>query len=174
MWNLLGLAASASGDLDEAARAFGESLAVAPERGDAFVMIAHGNLAEVALRMEDLPTAALHQRMALRLAVQMGTPLMVGYSLIVAARMEAAERRWATATRLHARADAVLADTGVKLYDDDSRESEAMLLSARDHLGADTFEKERAEGRALPLADAVDLAVDVFRSVRTPRGIQSP
>ena len=119
MWNLLGLAASAAGDIDEAASAFRESLAVAPERGDAFVAIAHGNLAEMALRMDDLPTAALHQRMSLALGVQLGLPIMLAYSMIVAARMEASQRRWSTAARLHAHAEAVLEESGVQLFEDD-------------------------------------------------------
>jgi hypothetical protein len=174
MWNLLGLAESALGDLDAAATAFRESLAVAPERGDAFVAIAHGNLAEMALRMNDLPTAAVHQRMSLALGLQLGLPLMLAYSMIVAARIEASERRWSTAARLHARADAVLEESGIQLFQDDRIESEAMLAEAREHLGADTFSKECAEGRSMSLADGANLAVEVFSSVRGSRGVQSP
>ena len=101
MWNLLGLAASAAGDLEEAsAPRSGEELALSEERGDdVYIATAHGNLAEVALRMDDFPTAALHQRMSLSLGVQLGLPVTVAFSLIVAARMEASARRWATAAR---------------------------------------------------------------------------
>ena len=48
-----------------------------------------------------------------------------------------------------------------------------MRADALEHLGADTFAKECAEGRAMSLADGASLAVEVFSSVRGPRGIQS-
>src|SRR4029077_9750621 len=127
---------------------------------------AYGNLAEIALRMDDLPTAAVQQRMSLSLAVQLGLPVGVAFSLIVAARMEAGAHRWASAARLHARADAVLEETGIALFDDDRRVSETMLTDAREELGTDTFAKEYSEGRGLALTDAADLAVEIFESVR--------
>ncbi len=174
MWNLLGLAASEAGDLEEAARAFREELALSQERGDdAYIASAYGNLAEAALRMDDLPSAALHQQMSLSLGVQLGLPVTVAFSLIVAARMEAGARRWASATRLHARADAELEETGIVLFEDDRRVSETMLMHARDELGADTFAKEYGEGRALALNEAADLAVEIFESVRGARGVES-
>ena len=88
MWNLLGLARTASGDLRGALVAFEQERAEHQAAGhEAFLTGAEGNLAEIALRLGDTVSAARHQRSCLESAIALGQPALVAYSLIVAARL---------------------------------------------------------------------------------------
>lgn len=163
MCSQLGVAALAGGDLDTAWEACGRELAAYEELGDeSFQASAHGNLAEIALRRGDEVAAARHQQACLALALELGAPAMVAFSLIVAARLSAGDGHWATATTLHAQAETILEAIGLALYDDDRKLSDAMLEAARDHLGFVAFSDSIAAGRALPVPDAAELADGVL------------
>lgn len=167
MYNLLGTTSAALGDLAAAYEACRRELDLNERLGyEGYVATAHGNLAEVALRLGDMPAAARHQRSSLSLAVAQGTPAPVAFSLIVAARIAGWREDWETAVSLHAAAERQLEEIGLALYDDDQKESEALLSRARDHLSEPAFEEAR--GRILDLPDAIQVADEVLASTEQP------
>ena len=95
MCNLLGLALATAGDFESARRVFEEGAEALTVDGneEALLSIAHGNIAEAAMRLEQTAVAARHQRASLELALALGQPVTVAYSLIVAARDRGSERR---------------------------------------------------------------------------------
>lgn len=166
MWNLLGLAKRSSEDLPGALSAFErervEHLAAGHE---AFVAGADGNLAEIALRLGDTAAAARHQHRCLELAIALGQPALVAYSLIVAARLAAQSGDWPVAARLHAKSVAMLAQTAQRLYDEDLAASQELAVSARAALGEDEFSAASRDGQALDAPSAAALAERVLLGV---------
>jgi predicted ATPase/class 3 adenylate cyclase len=162
MYNLLGTTLAALGDLEASFAACEADLKVSRAIGnDSYVASAEGNLAEVAMRLGDIASAAAHQRACLELAVALGSPAMLAFSLIMAARIAGAREAWGTAVRLHARGEEILHRTGLSLYEDDRRESDRLLEQARREL-ADGFAASCASGRDLEVTDAVELAASVL------------
>lgn len=163
MWNLLGLAKSAAGELTEAFDAFTNQRAEELAAGnEAYLAGAEGNLAEIALRLGDAGAAAHHQHACLQLAIALGQPVMLAHSLIVAARLAASGGDWGTASRLLARASAMLAETGWSLYEDDLRATEQLSADARIHLGAAAFATAVTSGAAMETPVAAALADEVL------------
>jgi predicted ATPase len=159
MSSQLGIALLALGDLDGAWDAFTQELEVYRQLGDeVFEASSEGNLAEVALRRGDIPAAARHQRASLALALELGMSVMVGFSLIVAARIATLTGSWSVATRLHAHAELILDKTGIVLYADDRRASDEMLKAAREHLGDSNFSAARSSGRSSDLPAVATMA----------------
>jgi tetratricopeptide (TPR) repeat protein len=156
MYNLLGSARAALDDLEAAYDACARELELGRALGDdSSVATALGNLAEIALRLGDFDDAARNQRACLDLAVARGSSTMVAFSLIVAARLAGVAHEWADAVRLQARAETLLEDIGLVLYDDDRREIEAMLVAARDELGTERYTAAYDDGCGLELAAAI-------------------
>ncbi len=165
MYNLLGTTSAAMGDLDTAYDACLEELELNQRLGyEGYVASAHGNLAEVALRLGDMPAAARHQRACLDLAVALGSPALVAFSLIVAARIAGWQHRWTTAVEIHSKAEGELDTIGLVLYDDDLEQSNKLLDTARRVLGEPEFEVARASGRGMTLPEAVTSADQVLAS----------
>jgi len=163
MWNLLGIARYRVGDLQRAFDAFAEERAEHIEAGhEAFVATAETNLAELAMRLGDPSAAARHQHACLELAMALGQPVMLAYSLILAGRISAAAGDWPTAVRLQARAGTMLDETGHRLYDNDLEASEQLLSAAADHLGSD-FDATFRAGVAMDTPAAAALAEEVLR-----------
>ena len=165
MANLLAIATSFSGDESRAAAAFEEELEVARRLGDEhLIVVAEGNLAELAMRTGDAASAARHQRVSLDLALALGRPVAVALSFIVAARLTAPTDP-GVAGQLHAKAEAILDENDYRLYDEDLRASVAMLEDIRRRLGEGYFTRARDDGRAMSLFGAVTLAQDAFARV---------
>ena len=163
MYNLLGTTSGALGDMDTAYTAFTEERALYQGTGNEWgTASAHGNLAEVALRLGDTGTAARHQSACLELAVAQGSTTMVAFSVIVAARLAGFREDWSTACRLHAQGERLLEQTGLELYEDDRRQSEELLAEARQALGDEAFDRWVEDGRHLDVPAAVDLARSVL------------
>jgi predicted ATPase len=166
MSNQLGIASLALGDLDTAWSAFEQEVEAYRQLGDeVFEASAEGNLAEIALRRSDHKAAASHQKACCELALQLGLPVMVAFSLIVAARIASARDNWSSAVELHAQADMILERTGVALYESDRRASDEMLSRARRHLGEDRYGSAQTAGREMGLPGASQLANSVFAQV---------
>ncbi|MEX2080500.1 MAG: hypothetical protein WEC33_02700, partial [Dehalococcoidia bacterium] len=164
MWNLLGLALVGLGDLEGALAAFSEELAASLGSGhEAWVASAEGNLAEISLRLGDTAGAARHQDASLELAIALGLPATLPYSLIVAARLAGGSGEWATAAQLQAKATAMLEETGHRLYEDDQRVVEGFLEQAKAELGEEPFATAERAGEALDTADAAVLAHRVLQ-----------
>jgi hypothetical protein len=175
MWNLLGLSHVFTGDLDGAAEPFHRELETCEELGDEVLLAhAHGNVAELALRLGDWASAARHQRECLELAAALGQSGMLAYSLNVAARLAVVDadasttaalrsgvERWAVAARLAAKAEALLEESGLSLYDEDRRLTDSLLTTARAALDPEGGAVEDA-GRTADLADALALGRHVL------------
>jgi len=163
MYNLLGTTSAALGDFDTAYDACQHELDLMERLGyEGYIASAHGNLAEVALRLGDMPAAADHQRSCLSLAVILGSSALVAFSLIVAARIAGWREDWAEAAMLHAKAEEQLKEIGLVLYDDDLQESQDLLDRARKQLGNEAFAARRAQGLDLTLPHAVEMADEVL------------
>ena len=170
MWNLLGIARFAGGDHAGAAAAFEFELAAWQRLGlEALQVSAHGNVAEALLTFGDRAGAAHHQRQCLQLALRYGQPLMVAYSLMVAARLAADDKLWAVAIRLQVAADEQLASIGSVMYAADREAADAVLAEAATHLGSDEFEKEQRRGRSDQFDSFLVLADDLFAAVERER-----
>lgn len=165
IYNLLGSALGAMGDFEASYEACEAELELSRAIGDdRYIASAEGNLAETAMRLGDVEAAAAHQRECLDISLTLGSPAMVAFSLIMAARVAGARQDWGTAVRLHARGEALLAEIGLMLYEDDRRESDALLAEARTRLGDEFFEGERRAGRDLEVTEATKLADSVLES----------
>jgi hypothetical protein len=166
MWNQLGIAATALGDLDTAWSAFEEEAQAYRRLGDEVGEVgAEGNLAEIALRRGDIPGAAGHNRMSYQLALELGTPIAAAYSLIVAARIASLRGEWVAAVQLHAQADQMLERTGISLYEPDRRASAEMLDSARRQLGSQGYQWAEQAGKAMDLSAASGMMDDVMADI---------
>jgi hypothetical protein len=166
MWNLLGIARISTGDKSGAFEAFERELEIYVELGmQAKMASAHGNLAEAALRADQMAAAARHQSQCLDLGMTLGQPLMLVYSTIVAAHLAAGRQNWATAASLQAHSQRQLDDLGVRLYASDADRLEALSSAAVSHLGDTDFERARSTGIEQDPLAAVTIARDVFADV---------
>ena len=165
MFNLLAIASYFAGDVSRAVAAFTEELEIARELGDEHLLVvAEGNVAELALRRGEAKSAARHQAACLALGLALGRPVAVAQSLIVAARLTA-ETAPARAAVLHAKAEDVLAENGHRFYDDDLQASQLMLQDVRSRLGDTEFDLACEQGQSLALLDAASLAQDSLAHV---------
>jgi predicted ATPase/class 3 adenylate cyclase len=104
IYNLLGTTSAALGEFDTAYWACQQELELNEVLGyEGYIASAHGNLAEIALRVGDMAGAARHQRSCLDLAVSLGSTAMLAFSLIVASRVGAWQEDWATAATLYSK-----------------------------------------------------------------------
>jgi predicted ATPase/class 3 adenylate cyclase len=167
--SLLGCARCVDGDLDGGVAAFEGELRAATLAGlETFLVATHGNLAEAHLSRGDEAAAIHHQRIALGLARE-HRPMLVAFSLMIAARLVARRGQWHDAVLLQTRADELLDAAGYVLYEDDRATRAALLADARGHLGDAAFTAAVADGRALGADAAADLAERILtRAGPTP------
>lgn len=159
MHNLLGISAAGLGDLETAYDAFLHELELNEGLGlGVFVASAHGNLAEIASRRGETAQAAAHQQACLDLAIEQGSPAMLGFSLIVAAQIAAEREGWGVASELQSRAEELLEEIGLALYPDDEQKSAELMDQARAHLGETGFDEAWQRGRVMDIEEAVDQA----------------
>ena len=163
----LALVVSASGrdvtDLDR------EVAALAREVGDqVLAAISLKNLAEESLRHGALPQAAAHQLEALRYSTELGMQHITAFGLIAAARIAESLGHDADAVRLHAKAEMILAETGVQMYPEDEASNAAMLARATNHLGAARYNAERDAGARLKPEEALVGAESVLSAAMSP------
>lgn len=173
MHNLLGIALTTQGRVDQAADAFADELAAATELGDEVLLAhAHANVAEVALRRGRVAQAARHQRTCLDLALALGRTGMVAYGLLTAARIaslspDADDEGWAVAVQLVARALELIEDTGLGLHETDRLVTEQWIAAARARLGAERFAREELVGRRLGVDRALASSDDILAAATT-------
>ena len=163
MYSVLGIAASMAGDPQTARSALERELDAYERLGDdRSAASAHGNLAELALRTGDVRGAARHQWTCLTLGLTLGSSVLVAYSAMLAARIAAGRGEWVTAARLQAGGEVVLEATGLVLYEEDRAAGAAVVVAAREHLGAAGLDEVTAAGRTLGLPELAALAEDVL------------
>ena len=168
LFNLLGIARTTLGDLAGAAESFERELAAASESGmEALLATSNANLAEVQLRRGDELAAARHQGLCLELAREQRQPVLIAFSMMIAARLAAERARPSQAVVLQAAADRLLASASYVLYPDDAEVRAEMMRAARTELGEPAYEREAAEGRALDGDAAADLAASVLAEVQS-------
>jgi hypothetical protein len=169
IYNLLGTTSAALGEFDTAYWACQQELELNEVLGyEGYIASAHGNLAEIALRVGDMAGAARHQRSCLDLAVSLGSTAMLAFSLIVASRVGAWQEDWATAATLYSKAEELLEETGLVVYEDDRREIETVLATLRRELGASGLKEAMSAGKVMDVPQTVHLADQVLeRAART-------
>ena len=166
LYNLLGIATAACGNLAAAADAFNEELRATTAAGiETNLATLHGNLAETHLRLGDEPAAARHQAVSLSLARDWAQPVVIAFAMMVAARLAAARGRSHHAIVLEAKADEILAEADYALYEEDQAIRSELLADAASRLGAEDFAAAQAEGAALTVDEAADLAERVLAEV---------
>ena len=172
LYNLLGIATAACGNLAASADAFNEELRAATAAEiETNLATLHGNLAETYLRLGDEPAAARHQAVSLNLARDWAQPVVIAFAMMVAARLAAARGRSRHAIVLEAKADEILAEADYALYEEDQAIRAELLADAGSHVGPEDFAAAQAEGAALTVDAAADLAERVLSevgSVATP------
>jgi hypothetical protein len=132
---------------------------------ETFLVATHGNLAEVHLQRGDEGAAARHQEISLGLARELRTPIVVAFSLMIAARLVAVRDRPREAVVLQAKADGLLEARDYALYDEDEQVRSVLMTDAAQLLGADAYAAAVAEGRALTADAAADLAEGILTAV---------
>jgi tetratricopeptide (TPR) repeat protein len=164
--NLLGIALSTLGDVPGAAASFEQELAAASAAGmETFLPSTYGNLAEAQLKLGEERSAAGHQLASLELARAYDQPVVVAFSMMISARLAAAQGEARQAVVLQAAADEMLAGASYALYDEDLEVREALMSAARESLGQTDHDRAVAEGRGLDHDEAADLAAAVLRQV---------
>ena len=113
--------------------------------------------AELWLRRGDVGAAAGYQKEALHLGLELGSQVLVSFSMIIAARIVEPRGDVVHAVQLHGAADVLLDEVGFQLLPDDREMSDSMLDHARGELGDQRFESETLAGRAMSLDDAIRL-----------------
>jgi predicted ATPase/class 3 adenylate cyclase len=170
LYDLLGIATAALGDLASSAEAFREELHAATAAGiEAHLATVHGNLAETYLRLGDEAAASRHQAISLGLARDWGQPVVIAFALMVAARLASAHGRAHEAIVLQAKADQLLAEADYALYDEDEAIRSRFLAEAASLVGDEELAAARAEGDALVVDAAADLAESVLADVGSAR-----
>jgi predicted ATPase/class 3 adenylate cyclase len=166
MYNLLGIALATAHREDDAAAAFRAELAAAREADDEVLLAhAHCNMAEILLRLNEIPAAAYHQRACLQSAIIDGQTGMIALALLGAGRVTAAggdDGDWRLATRLTARSQAMLSEVRGRMYDTDTDELNAFSTDARRRLGEAQYLDEWQTGEGLAGHESLALAFGVL------------
>jgi len=161
--NLLGIASATLGDLPSAVEAFQRELHAETTAGiDTFAATTHANLAEAHLTLGDEAAAAHHQRRSLGLAREQRQPVLVAFSLMIAARLDAAREHPREAVMLQTKADELLAAAGYALYEEDDRVRADLRSVAAAALGEAGYADAVSSGRALSADAAASLAEQVL------------
>lgn len=167
MWNLLGLALAEDGDLASAIDAFEAELTSAVEAGlDVTLSKVHGNIAEAALQLGMRSRAAHHQLECLELARTNGEPVLVAYSVMVAARLLAEDApELVRAAMLHEAAVHALDASGHVLYGVDAAVGDDFRRQLAVKIGPAAFAEATLAGRNCGLDAAAEQAREVLEGV---------
>ena len=161
----LSMLRNALGEGDEIALAT-EAVDLSRRTGDYVALVgALCAAAEYALRAGDDIRAAADQQEAMHLSAELRIDVYVAFSLVLAARLAHGLGLAHVAVPLHGAADVMLDRISFTLMPDDRQLSDEMLASARRDLGDDAYARLEAEGRALPIDRAVEMADSVFNQV---------
>ena len=170
LYDLLGVASAALGDLEASAQAFTEELAAATTADIEMPLgTVHTNLAETYLRLGNESAAAHHQAISLGLARDWESPVLIAFGLMVAARMASARGRSREGVILQSKADALLTDANYALYEEDERIRSELLSAASSSLGSDEYEAAVAAGAVVTTDKAANLAEAVLSAVSSTR-----
>ena len=148
LYDLLGVSSASLGDLEASAAAFSAELEeVTSAQLETHLATAHGNLAETYVRLGRDPEAAHHQRVALGLSRDWGQPVVMAFSLMIAARLAANRGDWRDTVVLQTKADELLDDADYALYDADLEIRREVLEKAKAQLGSRSTRRPSAPRR---------------------------
>jgi len=171
MQNLAGIARYEAGHLAAAMEPLSSELEIYEQLGfEANMASAHGNLAELAMHLDEFALAAMHQQASLDLALEIGQPVMIAFSAIVAARLAASDGDWELAVRLQSSAGSELAAASHTMYAADQAEFDALWSQATEQLGEDVVAAHSMLGAELGTVATASLASGVFTAVRAAPG----
>jgi predicted ATPase/transcriptional regulator with XRE-family HTH domain/Tfp pilus assembly protein PilF len=157
------------GDLARAQALYNESLALYRELGDTLrASAALRNLGHIARDQGDYGEAAILFRRSLRLVHDLGNEQTVALCLAALAGVAALQGRPERAARLFGAADALREASRGLVPAPDLAASERGQAIARATLGEAAFARAWAEGRALPVAEAVAYAIRPGDDARQP------
>jgi predicted ATPase len=162
--NHLAPVARSRGDLALAARFDEEALAFAHQTGDVLATYASRySRGRTAFESGSLARAATFFAEALKGAREANDPVNTAYGLRSIAAIAIAEGEAELVGQLIGAADALLATLGTPRYafTDDLAMTERTTATASAALGTERWEIAQARGRAMPLGEAVALALDV-------------
>jgi hypothetical protein len=146
-------------DLAGAARSFGLAIETATDAGmSSDVAVTQSNLGELLVQIGEPKAAASHQRACLEAARSSGMPVLVAFSVIVAAHLCATTGDWERAVRLHRAGTRQLEELSYVMYDVDAERSAQLDAAARSAMGDAAFELAAGEGTAMSFDDAADAA----------------
>jgi ATP/maltotriose-dependent transcriptional regulator MalT len=152
----LGRVAMMQGDFARAHSLLEESRADFAEVGDRrLVAFALNRLGQLARREGDYDRAAEIYAENLALWQELGQQLGIAYGLAGLASVAGARRQPARVARLGGAAEALLEGIGAVMSPIDRADYAPFIDAARDRLGAAPFAARWAEGRALPLEEAI-------------------
>jgi non-specific serine/threonine protein kinase len=156
----LGVAAFYEDDLATAREHFEVSLAIFKRLGDELgIVTLLEELGEVAFLQGDLETARSLLRTSLEMARRVGDNDRVAMALAALAGLAAAQRRPTRAGRLASAATALVEATERRNSPDWSALVERWLEPARRALSAEAWAAAQADGRAMPLDEAIEHAL---------------
>jgi predicted ATPase len=159
----IGLSARALGDYDRAERALQEALEVATRSGNAvFIGNSAVGLGYVILARGDLAGARSSGRQGLDVLGELGNPVWTASALGLSAAINAAAGDDLSAARLWGAVDGLLEGAESSVEADDERARRTFEPRARSALGTSRFAAAAEEGRRMPVAEALQLALDTF------------
>ncbi len=169
--NCLGEQARMLDDYTTARRYYEEAIAIARrESYKHVVQLVSINLGAVACRQGDYQAARAFTHETLGIARALGDRIGMGNALERFAALSVVAGRMETAARLAGALSAAYEAVGYEIEDVDQAFLEHYLDQARASLGEAAFERAREEGRAMPLDDAVSLALETIpMSAAMPR-----
>jgi non-specific serine/threonine protein kinase len=148
-----------SGDHDRAQQLYDESIEVGRRAGDAWSLgILLSAAAGLRIVREDFDQARAQASEALTLCQELEDPRGIAWSLDVFAGLLAAGGHAGEAARLWGASDGLLASVGGSLVPTIGWIRDRYFEPVKTSLGRGSFEVARAEGRAMPLVQAVALA----------------
>ncbi len=154
----LGEIARIQGDFEQAASYYKDSLALRSSEMESSNAWLHANLGYVAQHQGDRANAIMLFEKSLAVARKIGEKELIGVCLIGFAAAAEARRQPELAALLLASSATLLESIGAQLDPTDHAESEHLLATVRTQLGEDKFAKAWAEGRALTMEEAIELA----------------
>jgi tetratricopeptide (TPR) repeat protein len=160
--NNLGVVVRDQGDLERAQELHEECLGLVRTLGDEWLIAASlGNLAGVARERGRYDDAAALCRESLALHRRLGHQRGIAAALTELGKVASAQGDHERTARLLAAADALRVEVGVPLPLDERPSYDAAIAAARAGLGAAAFDAAWARGRAVPLPDAIEFALEM-------------
>jgi predicted ATPase/class 3 adenylate cyclase/Tfp pilus assembly protein PilF len=158
--NNLGLVAYFQGDLVRAEKLIEEAVALFKEFGAASATLSPGNLGWLALLRNDLGKAGAIFRESLASSWDLGLNPLVQNALEGLACLAGAQAEAKRAARLWGAAQALHEDKVIPRDPDFLAEADARISVVRSGVGEEAWEEAWREGRAMPLNEAVDYAME--------------